>query len=135
MRDILYRIIYWVAGVHDKILSINDEGGYYFDDKQLHFIVMGALGLIGIFIIYPLFKALAKSGHTMVIAWLYVFTVLLVLSFAIEIGQWYSGTGAIEMLDVVYGMGGFLVMFAIFAVVRAIFNAIVGAVRHDNSRH
>lgn len=135
MKDILYRIIYWVAGVHDRILSINDPGGYYLNDKQLHFLVMGALGLLGIFIIYPIFKALAEHGHTMVIAWLYVFTCLLVVSFAIEIGQWYSGTGRIEMLDVIYGIGGFLVMFAIFAVIRSIFNAIVGAVKHDSRKH
>lgn len=131
MLDILYKMIYWVAGMHDKILAINDAGGYYFDDKQLHFIVVGVIGLLMIFIIYPIFKLLAKYNHTMVIAWIYVFTLLLVLTFAIEIGQWLSGTGRMEMADVTSGLSGFLIMFLVFAVVRGIYHAIVGAVRKN----
>ena len=60
MREWIYRAIYWVAEIHNQILSINDRGGWYFNDKQLHFIVIGVLGMIGIFIFYPLFKLLAK---------------------------------------------------------------------------
>ncbi len=133
MRDLLYGIIYWTAELHDKILSINDAGGYYLNDKQLHFVVMGVFGLLGIFIIYPIFKALANSGHTMIIAWLYVFTCLIVVSFAIELGQWYSGSGIVELADVIYGLAGFLIMFAIFAVIRAAFNAIVARLRKSKS--
>lgn len=63
MREWIYRAIYWVAEMHDRILSLNDQGGWYFNDKQLHFIVIGVLGMIGIFIFYPLFKLLAKYDH------------------------------------------------------------------------
>ena len=92
MSELIYRFIYMVANVHERIIGINDAGGYYFTDKQLHFIVVGLFGMALIFVLYPIFKLLAKTGHTMVITWLYVFTVVLVLCFAIEIGQWYSGT-------------------------------------------
>ena len=135
MRDFIYRIIRWIADVHDQILSINDSGQYYFNDKQLHFLVIGALGMLMIFIVYPLFKALAEHGHTMVVAWIYVFTLILVITFAIEIGQWYSGTGSMETMDIAYGVLGFLVMFFIFAVLRGIFKAIKGAFRKDEGRH
>lgn len=124
MVELLYKIIYWVAEIHDKILSLNDSGGYYFTDKQLHFIVVGCVGMALIFILYPTFKLLAKYGHTMIIAWLYVFTVLVVLTFSVEIGQWLSGTGTMEMADVISGLTGFLVMFFIFAVIRGLFHAI-----------
>ncbi|MBR0399859.1 MAG: hypothetical protein IJH95_03465 [Mogibacterium sp.] len=134
MRDLIYRMIYWVAEVHQKILSINDNGGYYFTDKQLHFLVIGALGLAMIFVVYPIFKLLANSGHTMVIAWLYVFTLILVICFAIEIGQWYSGTGRPEAADITYGIMGFLFMFAGFAIVRGIFHAIVKLIRGDKNK-
>ena len=134
MLDLLYRMIYWVARMHDKILSINDAGGYYFNDKQLHFIVIGVLGLLMIFVIYPIFKLLAKYNHTMVIAWIYVFTLLLVITFAIEIGQWLSGTGRMEMADVTSGLGGFLVMFFIFALIRGIYHAIVGAITRNEEK-
>lgn len=139
MIDFLYRIIYWVARMHDRILAINDSGGYYFDDKQLHFIVIGVLGLLMIFIIYPIFKLLAKYNHTMVIAWIYVFTLLLVITFAVEIGQWLSGTGRMELADVTSGLTGFLVMFLVFAVIRGIYHAIVRAFKRSeesaNAKH
>lgn len=131
MIDFLYKMIYWVAAMHDRILAINDSGGYYFDDKQLHFIVVGVLGLLMIFIIYPIFKLLAKYNHTMVIAWIYVFTLLTVITFAVEIGQWLSGTGRMEMADVTSGLSGFLVMFIVFAVIRAIFHVFVNLFRKD----
>lgn len=131
MTEFIFSVIYRIADVHEKLLSINDSGGYYFNDKQLHFIVMGVLGLLGIFVIYPIFKLLADSGHTMVIAWLYVFTVLIVLTFAIEIGQWYTGTGKLDFRDMTSGLAGFLVMFAIFAVIRGIFHFLVRLFSRD----
>ncbi|MBE6040300.1 MAG: hypothetical protein E7219_05000 [Clostridiales bacterium] len=131
MRELIYNFITWVARVHDSILSINDTGGYYFDDKQLHFLVIGAFGMALIFVIYPIFKWLANHGHTMVVTWIYVFTVILVLSFAIEIGQWYSGTGTMDSEDIAYGLSGFLVMFLIFAIVRGIYHGIRSLLKKD----
>ena len=77
-----------------------------------------------IFVVYPLFKKLAETNHTMVIAWIYVFTMLIVLTFAIEIGQGYTNTGRVEMADVVYGLTGFLCMFAVFLLIRMIWHSI-----------
>ena len=132
MYEIIYRFTTIVARIHDQILSINDSGGYYFDDKQLHFITMGVFGMLLIFLIYPLFKLLASTGHTMVITWIYVFTLILVLAFAIEIGQWYTGTGVMEKEDMAYGITGFLVMFLIFAIVRGTVLGIRQLVRKDD---
>ena len=134
MVDLLYRAIYWVAGVHDHILNINNSGGWYFDDKQLHFIVFGIFGMALIFVLYPLFKILAKRDHTMVITWLYVFTVIIVLAFAIEIGQWYTGTGVMESTDIAYGITGFIVMFLIFAILRGLYHGIKAMTRRDNRK-
>ena len=134
MRDWIYRAIYWVAGIHDYILSLNDQGGWYFNDKQLHFIVIGVVGMLMIFVTYPLFKLLAKHGHTMVVAWLYTFTMVLVITFAIEIGQWYSGTGMMESEDMAYGIAGFLFMFLIFAFIRGLFHAIRSMLGRDEER-
>ena len=131
MRELIYNFITWVSRVHDSILSINDTGGYYLDDKQLHFLVIGAFGMALIFVIYPIFKWLANHGHTMVVTWIYVFTVILVLSFAIEIGQWYSGTGTMDSEDIAYGLSGFLVMFLIFAIVRGIYHGIRSLLKKD----
>ena len=134
MRDIIYRFIYFVAGVHDNILQMNDTGGWYLNDKQLHFMVIGIAGMLMIFVTYPLFKFLAKHNHTMVIAWLYVFTLVLVVTFAIEIGQWYSGTGRMDSEDMAYGVAGFLVMFLIFAFIRGLFLAIRALIAPNEER-
>jgi hypothetical protein len=134
IKEWIYRAIYFVAQLHDDILRLNDQGGWYFNDKQLHFIVIGVLGMLGIFIFYPLFKLLAKYDHTMVIAFLYVFTLVLVVSFAIEIGQWYSGTGRMESEDMAYGIAGFLIMFLIFAFIRGLFLAIRSLLGRDEER-
>jgi len=133
MKTIVYYIIYWIAWIHDKILSINDSRNFFLTDKQLHFIVIGLLGLLMIFVVYPIFKSLAEHGHTMVIAWIYVFTLIIVITFAIEIGQWYSGTGLVELADIVYGILGFLAVFAVFAVIRGIYHAVLRLIRKDDS--
>ena len=134
MWELIYTFTTWVARIHERVLRINDAGGWYFDDKQLHFIVFGIFGMALIFVLYPLFKMLAKRDHTMVITWLYVFTVIIVLAFAIEVGQWYTGTGVMESEDIAYGITGFLVMFFIFAVLRGLYNGIKTMVRKDNRK-
>lgn len=118
MKEFLYWIIYQIAKIHSYLISLNDSYEMYFTDKQLHFIVIGILGMALIFLVYPLFKWLAKRNKTLIIAWIYVFTVILVITFAIEIGQKVTNTGAMEFADIVYGVFGFIVFFAIFAIIR-----------------
>ena len=65
----------------------------------------------------------------MVVSFLYVLTVILVLTFAIEIGQGFTGTGIMEFDDVVYGVGGFLIFFVVFLVIRAIIHLIMRLAR------
>ena len=129
ITEIIYWLIRQIAKWHIELLKINDYTSIPLDDKQLHFVVIGAIGLAMIFIVYPVFKLLAKYNHTMVIAWIYVFTLLIVLSFAIEIGQGWSGTGAMEMADIVYGLAGFLAMFAVFSVIRGIYHLIIRLIK------
>ena len=129
--DIIYTFSIWISRIHEKVLSINDAGGWYLDDKQLHFVVTGLAGMLMLLVLYPIFKWLAKKDHTMVITWLYVFTVVLVISFAIEIGQWWTGTGYMESSDIAYGVAGFLVMFLIYAVLRGLYHGIRSMVHKD----
>jgi glycopeptide antibiotics resistance protein len=80
---------------------------------------MGLLGMGLLLVIYPLFLALSRN-HVLTIAWIYVFTVMVMLSFAIEIGQGITGTGDMDMEDVISGLAGFMLLFFIFAFVRMI---------------
>ena len=111
-----------IARFHNKILSLNDAFEYNFSDKQLHFLVIGLIGMLLLFAVHPLFLYLAKKRKVIVISWLYVFTVVVVLTFAIEIGQRISHTGSMEFADIMFGLVGFLAMFAAFCILRFFWN-------------
>ena len=128
MERMLEGMVIFIARIHNYILSLNDAYEKNFTDKQLHFLVIGIIGMLILVIIYPLFKILSEN-HILAIAFIYVFTVLVVITFAIEIGQKLSGTGTMDFADIVFGLAGFLLMFAIFAVIREIILAIVNLLR------
>lgn len=129
MTEFLYFIIEIIFKCHEKLLSLNDAYEYNFTDKELHFLIIGIIGMVMIFVIYPIFKWLAENDFIMTITWIYVFTLIIVLTFAIEIGQKVSNTGSMEFADIMFGVAGFLVMFFIFAVCRAIVHWIISLFR------
>ncbi len=124
MRDFLYFIVEVIAIIHSKILSLNDTWEYNLSDKELHFLVIGIIGMAMIFVVYPVFKWLANRNCIMTISWIYVFTLIIVLTFAIEIGQKVTNTGTMDFADIMFGLVGFIFMFAIFAVLREIYHLI-----------
>lgn len=133
LKELLYQAVDWVAMIHHKISKLNDHFEGTFSDKQLHFLVIGILGLLLVFMIHPLFLHLSKTNHVMIITWIYVFTLILVITFAIEIGQRLTKTGDMEFADIVFGIGGFIVMFAVFAAIRAVVLWIARAVRRSKA--
>lgn len=135
LRELLYFAVEIIAKIHNKLLSLNDRFEYQFTDKELHFLVIGALGMGLIFVVYPFFKWLANRNHVMVIAWIYVFTVIIVITFAIEIGQRVTHTGAMEFADIVFGIVGFIVMFLIFSVFRGIYKGIRRFIENNWRKH
>ncbi len=128
MEFILETLVSFIARSHQYILTLNDAYEQDFTDKQLHFLVIGIMGMLLVFIIYPLFQYLSRN-HVLTIVFIYVFTLILVLTFAIEVGQKYSGSGTMDFDDIVFGIAGFLLFFVIFAVVREIILAIGKLVR------
>lgn len=131
------RILYWavekIAQIHNWLLRLNDAYEYHFTDKELHFLIIGVMGMLMIFAVHPVFKWLAKNGHVMVISWIYVFTLVLVITFAIEIGQRVTHTGAMEFADIVFGVFGFMAMFLVFSAIRGIYHIILRAIRKRES--
>ena len=122
------RFLYWIVGqvarVHNYLLKLNDAYEYNFSDKELHFLIIGALGMAMIFAVHPVFKWLVKHNHIMVISWIYVFTLIIVITFAIEIGQRVTHTGTMDFKDIVCGVFGFISMFLVFSVVRGIYHLV-----------
>ncbi|MBR5343444.1 MAG: hypothetical protein IK149_06060 [Oscillospiraceae bacterium] len=126
MKEFLYTVMGWIGRVHDAILRLNDSHELCLSDKALHFLVIGLVGMLGIFAVYPLFKWLSRKGHILAVAWIYVFTMVLGLTLAIEIGQKVSGTGTMSFADIVSGVMGFLYMFAVYALIRSIVHVVRG---------
>ena len=134
MKELLYDCVGIIAKLHDMIMRLNNAYETNFSDKDLHFLVIGILGMGLLFVIYPLFKYLAKRNHEMVIAWIYVFTVMVVITFAIEIGQHITKTGNMEFADIMFGLVGFMVMFCIFIVLRMIYHGIIKLAKYIQKR-
>ena len=135
----MVKMLYWgveiIARIHTAIMQLNNAYEVQLTDKEPHFLVIGLLGMAMIFVVYPLFKFLAKHNHEMVIAWIYVFTVIVVITLAIEIGQKLTNTGHMEFADILYGIVGFLAMFFVFAIIRWIHHMIKKLFRHLKNFH
>lgn len=127
--------LYWVVGIisriHTYIMGLNDRVEYNFTDKELHFIVIAALGIALVLLIQPVFKWLAERGYTLAITFIYVFTLIVVITFAIEIGQRATGTGHMEFADITYGILGFIFAFLAYAVIRAVVKLIWSHIKKD----
>ena len=102
---------------HDQIIDFVRAKGYTLTDKELHFIVIAIVGIVIFACVHILFTFLSKFSVT-TISFIYTFTVLVVFVFAIEIQQKLTGRGAMEFADIVYGLYGFLCIFAVFLVVK-----------------
>ena len=120
MKAILYKIVDYIAIAHNRIMSLNNAYEFRLSDKELHFVVIGIIGMILFFVVNPLFKALAKKDMIHTISWIYSLTLIIVLTFAIEIGQHITHTGNMEFADIAFGVVGFIFIYLIYAVIRGI---------------
>lgn len=124
MTRIIYFFIKIISKFHSKILSLNDTSGLMLTDKQLHFLVIGMLGFGMMAVIQPIFSWLAKKGGIVFITFTYVFSFILGISFAIEIGQGMSGTGDMDFKDILSGLLGFFVFVGIYLIIYIVYKWI-----------
>lgn len=120
MKQLLYDAVMLIARIHDTILHLNDRFEMQFSDKELHFWVIGLFGLVIFLLVHPIFRWLAQKKHFQTISWIYTFTVIVGIAFAIEIGQFFTGTGQMEFADIASGLLGFFAIFAIYAAIYGI---------------
>ena len=106
-----------MAQVHDSLMRLNDGFELRLGDKDLHFVIMALAAMLLFFAVHAVFRRLAKWSITAV-SFIYVFTVMTVLGFAIEIGQRISGTGEMDFADIVAGLYGVLTFFAVYTAYR-----------------
>lgn len=135
MKDAIELITEIVNIFHDIIMELTEAFGLEMSDKDLHFWVIGVIGIFTFGITHIIFKAISKWSLT-AISFLYTFTVLIVFVFAIEIQQKITGRGNMEFADAIVGLYGFIIFFLAFLVLKLSINFISGKInkRKDNNR-
>jgi hypothetical protein len=123
MKEIIQILAEIVNNLHDFILFfVSDTLNSNATDKDLHFWIMGIIGIIIFLFVLFLSNLIARMrfGIT-ILSFLYTFTVMVVLVFAIEIQQALTSRGNMEFQDAAVGLWGFIVFFIVFAVLSSIF--------------
>jgi len=105
--------------LHDVIIAATGWFGFHLSDKDLHFWLIGGLGLVFFIVADKAFRWMAKLNIS-VISFIYTFTVLVVLVFALEIEQGITGRGNMEFKDIVAGLWGFIALFSVYFFYRMI---------------
>ncbi|WP_270180145.1 hypothetical protein [Alkalihalobacillus sp. CinArs1] len=123
MEGLIKLIAAIVNELHDILIEVVYGLGFVVSDKELHFWVMGILGMVGFVFVQVVFKLLSKWSITS-ISFIYTFTVLLVVVFAIEIQQKITGRGNMEFEDAVIGLKGFVILFFIYLIIKGIMKGI-----------
>ncbi|MEK4069509.1 hypothetical protein ACIQWQ_21905 [Peribacillus frigoritolerans] len=123
MKEIIQILAEIVNNLHDFILFfVSDTLNSNATDKDLHFWIMGIIGIIIFLFVLFLSNLIARMrfGIT-ILSFLYTFTVMVVLVFAIEIQQALTSRGNMEFQDAAIGLWGFIVFFMVFAVISSLF--------------
>ncbi len=141
MQEILTEIVLFIGKIHSYIGRMNKGSHSLFTDKDLHLIVMAIIGVFIFLFTYLIFwfiqKKLPKSAM-FIVTFIYTFTVLVVITFAIEIGQKITNTGNMEFADILYGLWGFLIAFGFLLAIMAIvwvIRSIIKEVKQKNKTY
>jgi hypothetical protein len=124
MGQVIKLLAALVNNIHDILILFFKSFGLSLSDKDMHFWVIGVIGIIIFFVTDIIFKWLAKWNISAV-SFVYSFTVLVVLVFAVEIQQKITGRGNMELADATIGLKGFLVLFCIYIVMAICFRILL----------
>ncbi|QTN00496.1 hypothetical protein ERJ70_15020 [Sediminibacillus dalangtanensis] len=128
MKEVILLLADIVNRIHDALMQ---RFGLTMTDKQLHFWVIGIIGIIAFFIVYFLFKLIASMKWSItILSFIYTFTMMVVFVFAIELQQALTG-GDMEFADAVVGLWGFIVFFLIYVVIALVILAVIKFMRRN----
>ena len=116
MIKMLKIIIEIINELHDMLTNLFDSFGMQFSDKQLHFFIIGIVGMFIYLVVNYLFKAISKYSIS-ALSFIYTVTVLVVIVFGIEIEQKITNRGHMEFSDIVAGLWGFTAFFVAYLII------------------
>ncbi|MBO8155893.1 MAG: hypothetical protein H0Z32_05485 [Bacillaceae bacterium] len=120
MREFILLLTDIVNLFHDLLVRFASMLGFDLSDKELHFWIIGIIGLMGFIVVDFVFRYLAKWSITAV-SFIYSLTLVLVFVFAVEIQQKVTGRGQMEFHDAVMGVAGFTAFFTTYIVLKLLF--------------
>lgn len=123
MVTIIKIIVSIVNYIHDFLNHVLGLWMPGLTDKDLHFLIIGIIGLVIFVITDYIFKKLAKYNIT-IISVIYTFTVLIVIVFSIEIEQKITKRGSMEFSDIISGLWGAIVLVGGYIVLNILYNFI-----------
>jgi hypothetical protein len=123
MTRFLKFLIAIINRAHDGIVDTVHMLGLGLTDKQLHFWLLGIIGVIIFIVCDVLFKRLAKWSVS-AITFIYTMTILIVGVLAIEIEQKITQSGSMEFEDMVAGLSGFIVFSILYVLIRVLLKEI-----------
>lgn len=121
MKEIIKLMAELINNLHDILIDIFKNMGFQLSDKDLHFWIIGVIGIFTFFFVLLLFKWISKLKWSVTaFSFIYTFTIMVVLVFAIEIQQAITNRGNMEFEDAVMGLYGFIFFFLIYGVISII---------------
>jgi len=123
MKEGILFLVEIINNLHDiLIVIINDILGLQMTDKDMHFWIMGVIGMATFAAVYMVSKWLAKFPFGLhLIAFLYTLTFMFVLVFAIEIQQAITSRGNMEFVDAIIGLWGYIALFLVYVGIMVFF--------------
>lgn len=130
MKELILLLTAIVNEVHDVL---NQLFGMSMTDKDLHFWVMGIIGIMLFLAVYLVIKIIEKMKFSAtILSFIFTFTGMTVLVFAIEIQQAITNRGNMEFADAAMGLWGFVVFFAIYAIVMGVLYSVYTRIKKRN---
>lgn len=133
MVEILKFIVAITNELHDLLIDVFPGFGMNSNDKELHFVVIGIIGMFIYLFVDNIFKIMSKYSIS-ISSFIYTFTVLIVIVFAIEIMQKYTQRGNMEFADIVAGLWGFLAFYFVYIVLYNLVRTIIKSVKKHNQK-
>ncbi|MDN6625986.1 MAG: hypothetical protein L0K82_02050 [Pisciglobus halotolerans] len=118
---------------HDTIQSF---AGASLSDKELHFYIIGIIGMATFFALFLLIKVIRRvKFSTTILSFLFTFVLMVVFVFAIEIQQAVTQSGNMEFADIVSGLWGFVLFFSVYNIGAALFYGVFRMLRYRKRQH
>ena len=117
MLDLLKSAVSIINRLHDILLLVVGKLGLRFNDKQLHFWVLGLIGIVLFVAVDVAFRRISKWSVS-ALSFIYTLTVLVVIALSMEIQQQITRRGALDFNDIIAGIWGFIVLLGLYVLVR-----------------